>query len=56
MKEELKEELHEKIQEDNDAEVDRILGEHAMRWFGFGIGIGVVISFLIVGVLNLWKL
>lgn len=51
----MKQELHEKIQEDNDAEVDRILGEHAMRWFGFGIGVGVCISLLTFGVLHLWN-
>lgn len=51
----MKEELHEQIQQDNDAEVNRILGEHAMRWFAFGIGVGVCISFLTFGVFNLWK-
>jgi len=46
----MKEELHKEIQEDNDAEVDRILSEHAMRWFGFGLGVGFVVTSLMFSI------
>jgi uncharacterized membrane protein YdfJ with MMPL/SSD domain len=49
----MKDELHENL--DNEAEVDRILSEHAMRWFGFGLGVGITVTCLFFGIFNLIK-
>lgn len=40
----MEEELHKAIQEDNDLEASKILQDLAMRWFAFGIGVGIVIA------------
>lgn len=46
----MKEELHEAIIEDNEAEARRILQDHAMRWFGFGLGVGITVTCLVFGI------
>ena len=38
--------LHEKIQDNNDAEAWQILNEHALKWFTFGFCCAVVLCSL----------
>lgn len=44
-----KEKLHVAIQEDMLDEADQILKEFALRWFMFGLGVGIVVASLFYG-------
>lgn len=48
----LKNKIHEQITDDNEEEVNKILWNHAMRWFGFGMGIGFIVTALLFGFLR----
>jgi hypothetical protein len=40
----MKKELQEAIQEDNDLTANEILQDLYMRWFAFGLGVGIVVA------------
>ena len=46
-------ELHENISESLDEAAERIMREFALRWFGFGLGVGIVICSIFYGIFNL---
>lgn len=44
----MKEKLLEELQNDNELEASKILQDFAMRWFVFGMGVGAVVSFILL--------
>lgn len=46
--------IHDNI--DDDIVADRIMKEFAMRWFGFGLGVGITVTCVFFGIFNLINL
>jgi hypothetical protein len=51
----MKEELHERISDDRIEEANQILQDYAMRWFAFGMGVGIVFTSIIYGIVLINK-